>query len=63
MKWWKKVTKWFGMIRVRNRDALGRYLPDDKSTPDEDEAYTKVYKTAKGAFKKKKKKKTSKKCD
>lgn len=42
------------MITVRNRDARGRYVADDPSTPDKDEAYTKVYKTAKGAFKKKK---------
>ena len=53
------------MITVRNRDARGRYVADDPSTPDKDEAYTKVYKTAKGAFKKKKttsksKKKTNK---
>mgnify|MGYP006165097533 FL=1 len=51
MNWWKKVSKWLGMITVRNRDAKGRYVADDRSTPDVDEAYTKVYKTAKGAFK------------
>ena len=51
MSWWKKVSKWLGMITVRNRDAKGRYVADDLSTPDKDEAYTKVYKTAKGAFK------------
>ena len=65
MSCWKKVSKFFGMITVRNRDARGRYVADDPSTPDKDEAYTKVYKTAKGAFKKKKttsksKKKTNK---
>ena len=54
MNWCKKVTKFFGMITVRNRDAKGRYVADDPSTPDQDEAYTKVYKTPKGAFKKKK---------
>jgi|TARA_R110001606_G_scaffold364314_1_gene518688 hypothetical protein len=55
MSWWrKKISKFFGMITVRNRDARGRYVADDPSTPNEDEAYTKVYKTAKGAFKKKK---------
>jgi|TARA_B100001094_G_scaffold60218_1_gene55732 hypothetical protein len=54
MSWWKKISKFFGMITVRNRDARGRYVADDPSTPDKDEAYTKVYKTAKGAFKKKK---------
>ena len=53
MSWWKKVSKFFGMITVRNRDARGRYLADDPSTPEVDEAYTKVYKTPKGAFKKK----------
>ena len=57
MSWWKKVSKWLGMITVRNRDARGRYVADDLSTPDVDEAYTKVYKTAKGAFKKPKAKK------
>ena len=57
MSWWKKVSKWLGMITVRNRDARGRYVADDPSTPDKDEAYTKVYKTAKGAFKKPKAKK------
>ena len=51
MSWWKKVSKWLGMITVRNRDAKGRYVADDPSTPEKDEAYTKVYKTAKGAFK------------
>ena len=65
MSWWKKISKFFGMITVRNRDARGRYVADDPSTPDKDEAYTKVYKTAKGALKKKKttsksKKKTNK---
>ena len=57
MSWWKKISKFFGMITVRNRDAKGRYVADDRSTPDKDEAYTKVYKTAKGAFKKPKAKK------
>ena len=52
MSWWKKVSDWLGLITVRNRDAKGRYVADDLSTPDKDEAYTKVYKTAKGAFKK-----------
>ena len=51
MSWWKKVSKWLDMITVRNRDAKGRYVADDLSTPDKNEAYTKVYKTAKGAFK------------
>ena len=55
MSWWrKKISKFFGMITVRNRDARGRYVADDPSTPNKDEAYTKVYKTVKGAFKKKK---------
>ena len=34
MSWWKKVSKFFGMITVRNRDARGRYVADDPSTPD-----------------------------
>ena len=59
MSWWKKVSKFFGMITVRNRDARVRYLADDPSTPEVDEAYTKVYKTPKGAFKNKKKKSTT----
>ena len=57
MSWWKKISDWLGLITVRNRDAKGRYVADDLSTPDKDEAYTKVYKTAKGAFKKPKAKK------
>ena len=35
MSWWrKKISKWLGMITVRNRDARGRYVADDPSTPD-----------------------------
>ena len=33
MSWWKKISKFFGMITVRNRDARGRYVADDPSTP------------------------------
>ena len=51
MSWWKKISDWLGLITVRNRDAKGRYVADDLSTPDKNEAYTKVYKTTKGAFK------------
>ena len=57
MSWWKKISDWLGLITVRNRDAKGRYVADDLSTSDKNEAYTKVYKTAKGAFKKPKAKK------
>ena len=47
MSWFKKVSDWLGLITVRNRDAKGRYVADDLSTPDKNEAYTKVYKTTK----------------
>ena len=39
MSWWKKISKFFGMITVRNRDARGRYVADDPSTPDVNEAW------------------------
>ena len=45
MAFWDKFTTWLGYETVRNRDAKGRYVADDKSTPDVNEAYKKVYKS------------------
>jgi len=47
MAFWDKFTTWLGYETVRNRDAKGRYVADDKSTPDVNEAYKKVYKSKK----------------
>ena len=43
MKWWTKlVDKVTGTekVQVRARNDKGRYVADDKSTPDVNEAYT-----------------------
>ena len=43
MSFWKKVVDfWTGTERkrVRARDDEGKYVADDKSTPDVNEAYT-----------------------
>lgn len=45
MAFWDKFTTWLGYETVRNRDKKGRYVADDKSTPDVNEAYKKVYKS------------------
>lgn len=45
MAFWNRLTTWLGFETVRARDAKGRYVADDKSTPDVNEAYTKVYKS------------------
>ncbi len=45
MAFWDKFTTWLGYETVRARDEKGRYVADDKSTPDVNEAYTKVYKS------------------
>ena len=45
MSWFKKLTDWIGFETVRARDEKGRYVADDKSTPDVNEAYKKVYKS------------------
>tara|TARA_B100000497_G_C7523969_1_gene318227 strand:- start:48 stop:251 length:204 start_codon:yes stop_codon:yes gene_type:complete len=45
MAFWDKFTTWLGFETVRNRDEKGRYVADDKSTPDVNEAYKKVYKS------------------
>ena len=42
MSWWKKVVDyWPGSerIKVRARDEDGRFIGDDESTPDINEAY------------------------
>jgi len=54
MGWFTKMTDWFGFETVRNRDAKGRYVADDKSTPDVDESKKRVYKSRKTTTAKKK---------
>jgi hypothetical protein len=44
MSWWNTVTDFFGFEWVRARDEKGRFVADDKSTPDVDESKKKVYK-------------------
>ena len=39
MSFWEKVGNWFGWVKVRNRDKYGRFVADDKSTPDVNEAW------------------------
>jgi len=55
MAFWDKFTTWLGYETVRNRDTKGRYVADDKSTPDVNEAYKKVYKSKTSTSKKDKK--------
>jgi len=43
MNFWEKVGKFFGWVKVRNRDEDGRYVADDKSTK-KNEAYKMVHK-------------------
>lgn len=43
MAFWGKVANFFGWERVRARDEKGRYIADDKSTPNKNEAYTRKY--------------------
>jgi len=45
MGWFTKIGDFFGFEWVRARDEKGRYVADDKSTPDVNEAYKKVYKS------------------
>jgi hypothetical protein len=45
MGWFNKMTDWLGFETVRNRDDKGRYVADDKSTPDVDESKKRVYKS------------------
>ncbi len=51
MTWWKKVLDFIipppveeETVRVRARTKKGRFVADDKSTPDVNEAYTTVKK-------------------
>ena len=44
MGFWDKITDFFGYEWVRARDGKGRFVADDKSTPDVDESKKKVYK-------------------
>ena len=43
MGWFNKMTDWLGFETVRNRDEKGRYVADDKSTPNVDESKKRVY--------------------
>jgi len=45
MAFWDKFTDWLGFEWVRARDEKGRFVADDKSTPDIDESKKKVYKS------------------
>ena len=45
MGWFTKIGDFFGFETVRNRDDKGRYVADDKSTPDVDESKKRVYKS------------------
>ena len=47
MSFWNKFTDWLGFEWVRARDEKGRFIADDKSTPDIDESKKKVYKSRK----------------
>ena len=40
--WFKRVFKGVEEVEVRARDEDGRFVADDKSTPDVDEAYTTI---------------------
>ena len=41
MSWWKNIKSFFGYetVTVRAKDENGRFVADDKSTPDVNEAY------------------------
>ncbi len=54
MGWFTKMTDWLGFEWVRARDAKGRYVADDKSTPNVDESKKRVYKSRKTTTAKKK---------
>lgn len=47
MSFWNKLTDFLGFEWVRARDDKGRFIADDKSTPDVDESKKKVYKSRK----------------
>ena len=45
MSFWDKFTTFLGWEWVRARDENGRFVADDKSTPNVDESKKKVYKS------------------
>ena len=45
MAFWDKFTDWLGFEWVRARDEKGRYVADDKSTPNVDESKKRVFKS------------------
>ena len=45
MGWFTNLTDWLGFETVRARDSKGRYVADDKSTPNVDESKKRVYKS------------------
>jgi len=45
MSWWNNVLQFMGWEEVRAKDEKGRFIADDKSTPDVDESKTMVYKS------------------
>jgi hypothetical protein len=45
MSWFNKLTSWFGWETIRAKDEKGRFIADDKSTPDVDESKKRVYKS------------------
>ena len=45
MSVWDKFTTFLGWEWVRARDEKGRFIADDKSTPNVDESKKKVYKS------------------
>ena len=47
MSWWNSFITWLGYETVRAKDAKGRFIADDKSTPDVDESKKRVYKPRK----------------
>ena len=47
MSIWNKFTDWLGFEWVRARDEKGRFVADDKSTPNVDESKKRVYKSKK----------------
>lgn len=61
MGFWNKFKDFLGYEIVRNRDDKGRYVGDDKSTPDVDESKKRVYKSRTNTPASNAKKKVSKK--
>ncbi len=54
MSWFTKLTDWLGWETIRAKDEKGRFIADDKSTPDVDESKKRVYKPRKKKATKKK---------